>query len=42
VVDLIMKVGLVLPVTGEQATRENITQVAKDAENEGFDSLWVF
>jgi probable F420-dependent oxidoreductase len=37
-----MKVGLVLPVTGEQATRENITQVAKDAENEGFDSLWVF
>ena len=30
-----MKVGLVLPVTGEQATRENITQVAKDAENEG-------
>jgi probable F420-dependent oxidoreductase len=37
-----MKVGLVLPVTGEQATRENITQVANDAENEGFDSLWVF
>ena len=37
-----MKVGLVLPVTGIQATRENITQVAKDAENEGIDSLWVF
>lgn len=37
-----MKVGLVLPVTGQQATRENITQVAMDAEKEGFDSLWVF
>jgi probable F420-dependent oxidoreductase len=37
-----MKVGLVLPVTGKQATRENITQIAKDAEKEGFDSLWVF
>ncbi|HEY7082634.1 MAG TPA: TIGR03619 family F420-dependent LLM class oxidoreductase [Nitrososphaeraceae archaeon] len=36
-----MKVGILLPVTGQQATRENITQVAKDAENEGFDSLWV-
>lgn len=31
-----------MPVTGIQATRENITQVAKDAENEGIDSLWVF
>ena len=37
-----MKVGLLLPVTGPQATQENITQVAKDAEKEGFDSLWVF
>lgn len=37
-----MKVGLVLPVTGRQATRENITNVAMDAEKEGFDSLWVF
>ena len=37
-----MKVGLVLPVTGPQATRDNITQVARDAEKEGFDSLWVF
>ncbi len=37
-----MKVGLVLPVTGKQATKENITQVARDAEKEGFDSLWVF
>lgn len=36
-----MKVGILLPVTGEQATRESITQVAKEAENEGFDSLWV-
>lgn len=36
-----MKVGILLPVTGQQATRENISHVAKEAENEGFDSLWV-
>jgi probable F420-dependent oxidoreductase len=36
-----MKIGIVLPVTGLQGTRENITQMAKDAEKEGFDSLWV-
>ena len=36
-----MKVGILLPVTGQEATRENITQVAKEAENEGLDSLWV-
>jgi hypothetical protein len=29
-----MKVGILLPVTGQQATKENITQVAKEAENE--------
>lgn len=40
-VDSFMKVGILLPVTGQQATRENIIQVAKEAENEGFDSLWV-
>ncbi|MDW0147966.1 MAG: hypothetical protein QOK59_04680 [Nitrososphaeraceae archaeon] len=33
-IDLFMKVGILLPVTGQQATRENITQVAKEAENE--------
>lgn len=37
-----MKVGLVLPHAGQQATRENIIQMAKNAESEGFDSLWVF
>jgi alkanesulfonate monooxygenase SsuD/methylene tetrahydromethanopterin reductase-like flavin-dependent oxidoreductase (luciferase family) len=33
--------GIVLPIAGEQATRENIIQIAKQAEKEGFDSLWV-
>lgn len=33
-IDLFMKVAILLPVTGQQATRENITQVAKEAENE--------
>ena len=37
-----MKVGLVLPQAGQQATRENVVQMAKNAESEGFDSLWVF
>lgn len=26
----------------QQATRENVVQIAKNAESEGFDSLWVF
>jgi probable F420-dependent oxidoreductase len=37
-----LKVGLVLPQAGEQASRENIIHTAKMAEQEGFDSLWVF
>jgi probable F420-dependent oxidoreductase len=37
-----LKVGLVLPQAGQQATRENVIQMAKNAESEGFDSLWVF
>jgi alkanesulfonate monooxygenase SsuD/methylene tetrahydromethanopterin reductase-like flavin-dependent oxidoreductase (luciferase family) len=37
-----LKIGILLPVAGEQATRENIIQTAKLAEQEGFDSLWVF
>jgi len=36
-----MKVGITLPERGQEATRENIIQVAKEAEKEGFDSLWV-
>ena len=31
-----------LPQTGQQATRENVIQVAQKAEKEGFDSVWVF
>ena len=37
-----MKVGITLPQAGQQATRENVIQMAKNAESEGFDSLWVF
>ena len=37
-----MKIGILLPVAGEQATRENVIQTAKLAEQEDFDSLWVF
>jgi len=37
-----LKVGLVLPQAGQQATRENVVQMAKNAESKGFNSLWVF
>jgi len=37
-----LRVNLVLPQTGQQAARENVIQMAKNAESEGFDSLWVF
>jgi len=37
-----MKAGILLPQTGESATRENILFVAKEAEKERLDSLWVF
>ncbi len=37
-----MKVGILLPQTGESATRENVLYVGKEAEKEGIDSLWVF
>jgi probable F420-dependent oxidoreductase len=37
-----LKVGLVLPQAGEQSTKGNIIHMAKTAEQEGFDSLWVF
>jgi alkanesulfonate monooxygenase SsuD/methylene tetrahydromethanopterin reductase-like flavin-dependent oxidoreductase (luciferase family) len=36
-----MKVGLVLPHLGTEATKENIEKIAVGAENGGFDSLWV-
>ena len=37
-----MKVGIVLPQTGEFATRENVLYIGKEAEKEGLDSVWVF
>jgi probable F420-dependent oxidoreductase len=37
-----LKVGVSLPQAGQQATRESVIQMAKNAESEGFDSLWVF
>ncbi len=36
-----MKVGMFLPQVGEYATKENILYVAKEAEKEGIDSVWV-
>jgi probable F420-dependent oxidoreductase len=36
-----MKAGLVLPQTGGSATRENILYIAKEAESEGLNSVWV-
>ena len=36
-----MKIGIVSPQLGRQATRENVLQSAKIAEDEGIDSLWV-
>ena len=37
-----MKTGLTLPQYGPHATKENIIQLATMAEQERFDSLWVF
>lgn len=36
-----MKVGITLPQIGEHATKENIINLSKKAEKQGFDSLWV-
>jgi probable F420-dependent oxidoreductase len=36
-----MRVGITLPQVGEQATRENVIELAKAADREGIDSLWV-
>jgi alkanesulfonate monooxygenase SsuD/methylene tetrahydromethanopterin reductase-like flavin-dependent oxidoreductase (luciferase family) len=38
---LVMKVGMFLPQVGECATKENILYIAKEAEKEGIDSIWV-
>lgn len=37
-----MKTGIVLPQVGQHATRDNVLYVAKEAEKERFDSVWVF
>src|ERR687888_616703 len=36
-----MKVGITLPQVGEKATRENVIELAKAADREEIDSLWV-
>jgi probable F420-dependent oxidoreductase len=36
-----MKVGILLPQTGELATSENLLYIGKEAEKEGLDSAWV-
>jgi alkanesulfonate monooxygenase SsuD/methylene tetrahydromethanopterin reductase-like flavin-dependent oxidoreductase (luciferase family) len=36
-----MKVGLFLPQVGEYATKENIIYIAREAEKERIDSVWV-
>ena len=36
-----MKIGIVSPQFGKQATKENVVQTAKIVEKEGIDSLWV-
>jgi len=37
----VMKAGILLPHIGEPTTRENILYIAKEAEREGLDSVWV-
>lgn len=37
-----MKIGITLPLAGQQATRDNVIHMAQNSESEGFDSLWVF
>ena len=37
-----MKAGILLPQTGESATRENVLYIGREAEKEGLDSIWVF
>ena len=37
-----MKAGILLPQTGDYATRENVLYIAKEAEKQSLDSLWVF
>ena len=36
-----MKAGMLLPHLGDSVTRDNIIYIAKEAEKEGLDSVWV-
>jgi probable F420-dependent oxidoreductase len=36
-----MKTGIFLPQPGDSATRDNVLYIAKEAEREGFSSVWV-
>ncbi len=36
-----MKAGIFLPQSGDSATRDNVLYIAKEAEREGFNSVWV-
>ena len=36
-----MKAGIFLPQSGDSATRDNVLYIAKEAEREGFTSVWV-
>ena len=36
-----MKVGILVPHIGENATRESVLYIAKQAEEEGLDSIWA-
>jgi probable F420-dependent oxidoreductase len=37
-----MKAGILLPQSGGSATTENVLYIAKEAEREGLNSVWVF
>ncbi len=37
-----MKIGITLPQVGNMATKENVKHMARIAEDEKFDSIWVF
>ena len=40
--DFILKIGITLPQAGHIANKENVIRMACMAEEEGFNSVWVF
>ena len=36
-----MKIGFMLPMFGEMATSKNVVEMARLAENRGFESIWT-